>query len=117
MDEETKRQMCRMIAGLVASDAEFNDHEREFVEKVQVQFGIPESDWDAIFPLVESDEATQIMAGFDQATQQTGFELLLQAAFADSHIVVEEAAYIASVGKAIGMTDDEVQQRLDSGKS
>ncbi len=114
MDEETKRLVCRMVAGLVASDEDFDDREREFVDKVLKQFGIPESEWDAIFPLVEPEEAASVMAGLDSTAQKEGFELLIEAAMADGKIVEEEVDYISIIGRAIGLSDAELEQRLQS---
>ena len=112
MDEETKRLVCRMIAGLVASDEDFEDSERAFLDKVLKQFGIPEEEWDAIFPLEEAEEAGRKMAALEATAQKEGFELLMEAALADGKIVDEEVAYISAVGRAIGLSDDTLQARL-----
>lgn len=112
MDEEMKRLVCRMVAGLVASDEEFDDAERAFLDKVLRKFEIPESEWDAIFPLVEPDEAASAMRTLDPATQREAFELLVEGALADGKIVAEEAAYMRVIGDAIGMDPATLNARI-----
>lgn len=112
MDEATKRIACRMIAGLVATDEDFSDGERQFLDKVLVQFGIPEEEWDAIFPLLEHDAAEAAIRGLDPIAQKEIFELLLEAALVDGSIVQEERNYIEVVGRAIGLSDEELGRRL-----
>jgi uncharacterized tellurite resistance protein B-like protein len=112
MDEQTKRLVCRMVAGLVASDEDFADAERAFLDKVLAQFGIPEHEWDAIFPLVDPEEAAQTMRSLDAMTQKEAFELLLEGAMADGKVVDEERAYLKLIGNAIGLDDSAVSDRL-----
>ena len=83
MDEKTKRLACRMVAGLVASDEDFDDAERTFLDKVLRQFGVPEEEWDAIFPLLDHEEANETIRALDKVTQKEVFELLLEAAMAE----------------------------------
>lgn len=112
MDEQSKRVVCRMVAGLVAGDDDFDDDEREFVDKMLQRFGIPETEWDAIFPLVEHDEAEAAIRGLDEASQSETFQLLLEAAHADGRIVDSERDYLKTVGRAIGLSDDSVEARI-----
>lgn len=112
MDERAKRVVCRMIAGLVASDDDFDDSERQFVDKMLVRFGIPESEWDAIFPLVEHDEAEAALRTLDEAARRETFELLLEAAYVDGRIVESERAYLQLVGRAIGLSEEAVDARI-----
>lgn len=112
MDDATKRVACRMIAGLVASDDDFSDSERQFLDKVLHQFRIPESEWDAIFPLLEHDAAEQAIRSLDATAQREIFELLLEAALLDGRIAAAERDYIETVGRAIGMSGDELALRF-----
>jgi uncharacterized tellurite resistance protein B-like protein len=112
MDEQAKRVVCRMIAGLVAGDEDFADSEREFLDKVLQRFEIPEAEWDAIFPLLEHDEAEAALRELDPATQRETFELLLQAAQVDGHIADSERAYLRLVGGVIGLSEQDVDERL-----
>lgn len=110
MTEETKRVVCRMVAGLVAVDDDFDETERTFIDKVLGQFGVPEEEWDAIFPLLDHDEAEAAIKTLDKSTQKEVFALLTEAAMADGKIVEEERAYLRVVGGAIEMTEQELQE-------
>lgn len=112
MDEETKRKVCRLVAGMVACDEDFDDRERAFVDKVLTQFGIPEEEWDAIFPLLEADEATATLQSMAPEVQAQAFELLLDAAAADGVIADEEKEYLNVVAKVVGVSEDELETRL-----
>ncbi len=112
MDDETKRLLCRMVAGLVASDEEFTDSERAFVEKVLGEFGIPEEEWDAIYPLVDPDEARAEIAKLNGTAREMAVNLLVQAAAADGKIVEEELRYLNSVVDAMAVHSSVIEFRL-----
>ena len=112
LDEANKRLVCRMVAGLVASDDDFDDDEREFVDKMLQRFDIPETEWDAIFPLVEHDEAEAAIRALDETSQGETFRLLLEAAHADGRIAESEREYLKIVGHAIGLSDEAVEERI-----
>jgi hypothetical protein len=108
MDEQTKRTACRMIAGLVAADDDFSESERRFLDKVLERFDIPESEWDAIFPLLEYDEAEAAIRTLAPDAQRETFLLLLDAARVDGVISVDERKYLELIGHAIGMSDSDL---------
>ncbi len=113
VDDDTKRLICRMVAGLVASDEDFTDTERAFVEKVLGEFGIPESEWDAIFPLVEPDQAREEIAKLNGAAREMAINLLVQAAAADGKIVDEERQYLSAVAEAMAIHQSVIEFRLN----
>jgi uncharacterized tellurite resistance protein B-like protein len=113
MNEETKRIVCRMIAGLLTSDEDFTESERRFVDKLLGEFGIPASEWDAIFPLLDQDEAEQAIRSLQPEQQQEAFNLLVSATLADGIIAEEERDYLSMVGKVIGISDAELLVRLE----
>lgn len=113
MDDNTNRLICRMIAGLVASDEDFTDTERAFVEKVLKEFGIPETEWEAIYPLVDPVEAKDEIARLPSAARELAINLLVQAAAADGVIVDEERQFLAAVADAMSIHFSVVEFRLN----
>jgi tellurite resistance protein len=113
IDDETKRLICRMVAGLVASDEDFTETERTFVEKVLANFGIPEEEWDAIFPLVSPAEARNEISKLTGAARETAVNLLVQAAAADGKIVAEEREYLDAVADAMSIHSTVMEFRLN----
>jgi tellurite resistance protein len=101
-----------MVAGLVASDEDFTDSERAFVEKVLSEFGLPASEWDAIFPLVEPDQAREAIAALNGAARELAINLLVQAAAADGKIVDEERQYLGAVADAMSIHPSVIEFRL-----
>ena len=80
MDNTTKRLVCRMVAGMVVTDDDFSDTERAFVDRMLHRFEIPASDWQAIFPLIDREEAATAMRSLAPDDQRQAFGLLLEAA-------------------------------------
>ena len=117
MDEATKRLICRMVAGLVASDEDFTDGERVFVEKVLAGFGIPESEWEAIYPLVDPATARDEIAKLNGAGREAAIQLLVQAAAADGQVVEEERKYLEAVADAMGIHHSVIEFRLSKAVS
>jgi uncharacterized tellurite resistance protein B-like protein len=117
VDDDTKRLICRMVAGLVASDEDFTDSERAFVEKVLNGFGIPESEWEAIYPLVDPVSAKQEIAKLPSAARETAINLLVEAAAADGKIVDEERQYLDAVAAAMSIHSSVVEFRLSKAMS
>jgi tellurite resistance protein len=113
VDEETKRLICRMVAGLVASDEDFTDDERAFVEKVLAEFGIPEDEWDAIYPLVDPGQARDEIAKLNGAAREAAVRVLVQAALADGRVVDEERQYLHAVADAMCVHRSVIEFRLN----
>lgn len=113
MDDKTRREVCRMVAGLIAIDLDIDEGERRFVDNLLTKFGIPESEWDAILPLMEPEEAHRCLEGLEPAAREEAFELLLQAAAVDDHITTEEREYLEAVCDALKVSQEELSARLD----
>jgi hypothetical protein len=112
MDNETKRIVCRMVAGIVVTDDDFGESERAFVDRVLQQFEIPESEWNAIFPLIDRDEAAATMQALSAEDQRQAFGLLLEAAMIDYVLAPEERQFLLAVGAAIGMDSSSLDAQL-----
>jgi hypothetical protein len=102
-----------MVAGLVASDEDFTDGERAFVEKVLAGFEIPQSEWEAIYPLVDPQDARSEIAKLNGSARETAIDLLVQAAAADGKVVEEEWQYLNAVADAMKIHRSVVEFRLN----
>jgi tellurite resistance protein len=103
MDDALRRQVCRLIAGLVVSDDDLDAQEDAFLERLLARFGIPSSERDSIFPIVDRSEATEAMKALPPEAQQEAMALLIEAAAADGKIVAEERAYLDTVAAVVGL--------------
>jgi uncharacterized tellurite resistance protein B-like protein len=112
MDESVRRKVCRLIAGIVVSDEDLSPHEDAFVDRMLERFGIPLADREVIFPIIDSSEAAAAIQEFDPALRQEAFGLLIEAAAVDGSIASEELGYLEVVADAVGVTRDELSDRL-----
>ena len=110
MDENLRRKLCQLIAGIVVADDDLDPAESAFIDRMLVRFGIPPDDRDIIFPIVNPDEAVARVHELPLEIQGEALELLVQAAAADGKIVPEERAYLKAVARAMGREDRELAQ-------
>jgi uncharacterized tellurite resistance protein B-like protein len=105
MDENLKRQICQLVAGIVVADEDLDPSESAFIDRVLGRFGIPADERDVIFPIVETSEAVARVSRLPPEVQEETLDLLVQAAAADGKIVPEEREYLKAVAKALGRDD------------
>ena len=92
MDDSLRRQVCRLIAGLVVSDDDLDEHEDAFLSRLLARFDIPSEERDTIFPIVDRSEA----------------------AAADGKIAPEERAYLATVAAVVRVDSQALEARLEA---
>lgn len=114
MDAALAKKVCRLIAGIVVADDDLSDDEDRFLDRVLVRFGIPASERDMLFPIVDKGEAAEEMRSLPVDVQHEAVTLLLEAAAADGKIATEERAYMQSVAEVIGLAPAEMDQKLDT---
>lgn len=112
MDPVTRRQVARLIAGLVVSDSDLDPTEEAFVDKMLARFEIDDSEREVIFPIVDGGEAAEALAKMAPEVQTEAFEMLLEAAAADGQIVEEEQSYLEAVATVVNVSKDELATRL-----
>jgi uncharacterized tellurite resistance protein B-like protein len=112
MDIETRQKICQLVAGIVITDDILDDKEEAFIDRMIAGFGLPDTNRDVIFPLVDSEQAAEQMRALSKEAQAEALELLVQAACVDGEIAPEERTYLLTVGEAIGVSAEEIEQRL-----
>lgn len=114
MDPAISHKVCRLIAGLVVSDDDLDPSEDAFIDRMLASFGIPTSERETIFPIVDRSEAAQAMQELPADVQHEAVRLLLQAAVADGKVVVEERAYLQAVAEAIGIAAGDMNAKIEA---
>ena len=112
MDDSVRRNVCRLIAGIVVSDEDLSNEENAFVDRMLERFGIPLAEREVIFPIIDASEAADTIRGLDAAVRQEAFSLLIEAAAVDGSIAPEELSYLEAVSDAVGVSRDELSDRL-----
>lgn len=112
MDENMRRNVCRLIAGIVVSDEDLSPQEDAFVDRMLERFGIPIADREVIFPIIDGSEAATAVLALPADVRQEAFGLLIEAAATDGSIAPEELGYLEAVADAIQVSRDELSDRL-----
>ncbi|MCS6902003.1 MAG: TerB family tellurite resistance protein [Myxococcales bacterium] len=114
MDDALRRQVCRLIAGLVVSDDDLDEKEEAFLERLLARFGIPSSERDTIFPIVDRADATEAMKALPPEAQQEAMTLLIEAAAADGKIAPEEQVYLATVAAVVNLDEAMLNSKIQA---
>ncbi|MBI4703056.1 MAG: TerB family tellurite resistance protein [Deltaproteobacteria bacterium] len=112
MDEDVSRKICQLVAGIVVADDDLDPAESDFIDRMLDKFGIPRSQREVIFPIIDAAEAVEKVRALAPAVQQEILTLLIEAATADGKITAEERAYLDAVANAIGTTPETLAARL-----
>lgn len=112
MDTEDRRRVCRLIAGLVVVDDVLDDTENAFVDSMLVRFGLGSEEREALFPIVDADEAVRELTALPPAMREEAFGLLISAAAADKRFMAEERDYLHKVGAVLGLEGAEIDTRV-----
>lgn len=112
MDDALRTKICRLLAGIVVADDDLDDKEDAFIDRMLAKFGLPSETRDAIFPIIDRDEAATEMRSLPKDVQLEALALLVEAAIADGKVVPEERDYLRAVADAIGVGDADIDARI-----
>lgn len=112
MDEETRRKVCRLIAGIVVVDDDLDETEDKFVDRMLVQFNLSSDERDALFPIMDAKEAADEFRSLPPDVRFQALDLLVQAAAIDGVYVDEEKKYLHAVCDVVGIAEDEIDKRV-----
>jgi uncharacterized tellurite resistance protein B-like protein len=104
--------VCRLIAGIVISDDDLDEKEEAFIDRMVERFGLADEDRDALFPIVDADEAVSEIKAFPEEVRTETLRLLIDAAVADGKVVDEEKAYLVAVAGAMGVSESDLDIRV-----
>jgi len=112
VDQKMRREICRLIAGLVVADDDLTPPEEAFLDRVLEKFQIPQSERDSIFPIIDQAEAAETIRRLPQEAQNAALALLLEATAADGVVAPEERVYLGAVAQGLGMSEVELDRRI-----
>jgi uncharacterized tellurite resistance protein B-like protein len=114
MDELTKRRVCELVAGVIATDEELPSAELRFLVKLLRRFGIAQGpECEVVRPTRVGSAAAALMAELPEAVRDETVQLLIDAVVADGKISPKEREYMVAIAEAVGMTSDEMCRRLE----
>jgi uncharacterized tellurite resistance protein B-like protein len=112
VDKEMRRNICRLIAGLVVADDDLEPSEEAFLDKLLAKFEIPASERDSIFPIVDRDEAAQTIRDLPKEAQAMALTLLIEATVADGVVKREERDYLDAVANELGVAGSDLERQI-----
>jgi uncharacterized tellurite resistance protein B-like protein len=112
MDDSVRRNVCRLIEGIVVSDEDLSPEEDAFVDRMLERFKIPLSERDVIFPIIDSTEAAEAVRALEPGVRTEAFNLLIEAAAVDGSIAPEELSYLEAVSDVVGVSRDDLSDKL-----
>ena len=116
MDAQTRRQVCELVAGIIATDKELHPAELKFLLRTFEAFGIAKGNEDeAICPAVSRVEAAKGMAQLPPEVRKETMGLLVDSAVVDGKVVPAEREYLLEVARAAEVSEDELDALLTEG--
>jgi len=112
MDENTRRMVCRLIAGIVVVDDDLDESEDMFLDRMLAQFGLTSDERDVLFPIMDAKEAAIEFLALPPAVHMEALDLLVQAASIDGRYADEEREYLHSVCAVVGVDPVQVDRRV-----
>src|SRR5262245_13770471 len=87
MDWNTRRHICELVAGIIASDRELHPAELKFMLKTFSAFGIASgNETEAVCPSVSTVEAMRAMRLLPQEVRHEAMDLLIASAVSDGKV-------------------------------
>jgi uncharacterized tellurite resistance protein B-like protein len=112
VDEIMRKEICRLVAGLVVADDDLTPKEEAFLDRVLARFEIPAAEREVIFPIIDRTEAAEAIRKLPEPAQRTALSLLLEATVADGVVAPEERAYLGAVARELGISEAELDGKL-----
>ena len=113
MNMETRRRVCELVFGLIATDDELHPSEFRFMVKVFASFGVSQTDEEEVIaPTVRAFEAAKAMRQLPEEVHDETIELLVAAAVADGKVVEAEREFLRGVAGAIDLSVEAIDARL-----
>lgn len=110
MDENTKRQVCELIAGMLHADDELHPDEATFFKRVLKRFGLPEDT--EIRPITDHAAVVRKLAALPTDSKGETLDLLVIAAAADGQIVPAERIFLGVVADELGIDQDVLDEKV-----
>lgn len=113
MDERTRRRVCELIAGIIATDDHLDPAELTYMLKIFNTFGIASGGRDEVVsPTTTAREAARAMAELPAEVREEALGLLIESAAADGEVVPAERAYLQAVARAAGVDDARLEAQV-----
>jgi len=111
MEIDDRRNICRLVAGILVSDEEVTAEEYDFLERIYQRFGLAPDEMKTVAP-IEAGAASAALRQLPEPVQAKVVALLVEAAIADGVVDARERAYLLVAAAALGIDGDVMEQRI-----
>ncbi|MBW2453065.1 MAG: hypothetical protein JRI68_01065 [Deltaproteobacteria bacterium] len=111
MDIDDRRNICRLVAGILVSDEQVTEEELSFLERIYLRFGLSPEEMQTVEP-IEAGAASTALRQLPEEVQAKVVALLVEAAIADGVVDARERAYLLVAAAALGIEGDVMEQRI-----
>ena len=113
MDWNTRRHICELVAGIIASDRELHPAEFKFMMKTFRAFGIATGEeTEAVCPSVSTVEASRAMRLLPEEVRREAMDLLIASAVSDGKVTPAEREWLLAVARAAGVSEQMIEETL-----
>jgi uncharacterized tellurite resistance protein B-like protein len=117
VDDQLRKEVCRLVAGILIADYDLDPKEDEFLERLIRHMHLSPADRLALRPVESRSEAAAMMRRLPSEARDLALSLLFEAAVADGTVHDDERAYVHAIAEELGMSADAVDQKLDEVRS
>ena len=113
MDWNTRRHICELVAGIIASDRELHPAELKFMLKTFNTFGIASgNETEAVCPSVSTVEAVRAMRLLPEEVRHEAMDLLIASAVSDGKVTPAERQWLIAVARAADVPETTIEEAL-----
>jgi uncharacterized tellurite resistance protein B-like protein len=113
LDDKLRKDVCRLIAGILIADYDLDPKEDEFLDRLLRSMEFPDIERSSIKPVSGKSEAAAMMRKLPPDARDTALSLLLEAAVADGTVHDDEREYVHTIAEELGMSKDDIDRKLD----
>lgn len=112
MDPELRRQIARLVAGIVLTDDELDPREERFLSRLFDRLGVGAGERALLRPTVDGEDAVKAIRELPESLRDETLSMLIEAASVDDRLAEEERYYLEVVAAAMGLDDEELERRI-----
>jgi uncharacterized tellurite resistance protein B-like protein len=113
VDDHLRKEVCRLIAGILIADYELDPKEDEFLDRLIRHMQLAPTERLALRAVESRSEAAAMMRRLPEDARELALSLLFEAAAADGTVHEDERAYVHAIAEELGMAPADVDRKLD----
>jgi uncharacterized tellurite resistance protein B-like protein len=113
VDDQLRKDVCRLIAGILIADYDLDPREDEFLDRLFRMMKFPDIERSSIKPVSGKSEAAAMMRRLPPDARDLALSLMLEAAVADGTVHDDEREYVHTIAEELGLSKDDIDDKLE----